>query len=413
MTSLPQNPDVIIVGAGTSGLSAASALKQKGKKALVLEADDHVGGRCITDASCFSMPFDRGGSWLHSAEINPLSKLAETHGFKLHKKYWISESVIIAGEHLYKEEVADYITYMDYMWDTIVEAGSSETNASIDQILPPSKWKDTAKLFIAQMLGGDFDVISPMDMAAYDDSDGDWLVEGGLGNFVKHLHSGVSVMLNCPVTKIDHSGSKVRVSTPRGTVEASHVILTVSVGVLASENIEFVPALPNRKLQAISDLPNGLLNKVGIEFNPKWQEASEGFMLDYHSCDEEYCSVLFGFYGGNLATGFTAGRFGAHLENEGDGAATEFCMQALRDAFGNDITKHILKTSETAWLNNPLTLGSYSYLSPGCKGAREALAESVDSKLHFAGEATMPSEFATVHGAYMSGKQAAGKVMET
>ena len=73
----PANPDVVVVGAGAAGLAAAKSLQMQGLEALVLEADDHVGGRCVTDAGTFSTPFDRGGSWLHSAAINPLARLAE------------------------------------------------------------------------------------------------------------------------------------------------------------------------------------------------------------------------------------------------------------------------------------------------------------------------------------------------
>lgn len=411
MTNLPQNPDAIVVGAGTAGLSAAQSLIKAGLDILVLEADDHVGGRCITDTSTFATPFDRGGSWLHSAEINPLAKLAANEGFSLHKTPWEWEHVIIEGKTLSNAEVADYARYMDAMWEVVDEAGSSDTSATIDSILPDSRWKDTAKHFIAQMLGGDYDVTTPFDIANYADSDGDWLVGGGLGNFVRHLHSDVPVMINCPVSTIDHSGNKIRVTTPKGTIETNHVIITVSVGVLAAENIEFTPALPNNKLQAISDLPNGLLNKVGIEFDPAWKAIHEGYMLDYHAGGDEFCSILFRFYNSELATGFAAGRFAAELENEGSGALTDFCFEALRAAFGNDVTKYIKRTSETAWNTNPNTFGAYSYALPGAPNARNLLAEPIDNRIFFAGEATMPNHFATVHGAYISGKSVAEKIM--
>ena len=152
---------------------------------------------------------------------------------------------------------------------------------------------------------------------------------------------------------------------------------------------------------------------MGIEFDSKWCEANEGYMLDYHVGGEEYCSILFGFYGSKLATAFTAGRFAAELENQGANATTQFCLQALRDTFGNDVTKYISGVKETHWWNNSYTLGSYSYLTPGYYGAREILAESLEDRVYFAGEATISSAFATVHGAYLSGKRAADEVAST
>ena len=198
--------------------------------------------------------------------------------------------------------------------------------------------------------------------------------------------------------------------TPEGTVQAKAVVVTVSTGVLAAERIEFSPALPPAKHAAISDLPMGLLNKVGFDFDPDWAGAHQGQMADHASGSDEFCTLLFGFFDTSLAVGFTAGRFGGQVEAAGPGAATDYCLQALRDIFGTDIDKYIRGSSETAWRGNPFTLGSYSYASPSCADARKVLAAPVDEKLFFAGEATMTDAYATVHGAYQSGLIVGGQV---
>jgi monoamine oxidase len=229
---------------------------------------------------------------------------------------------------------------------------------------------------------------------------------------VKALHKDVPVQLNCPVSRIDYSGPDVRLTTPLGTVSAKQVVLTVSTGVLAADSIRFVPSLPNSKIDAIDMLPNGLLNKVGIEFDLSWTKAVQGQMVEYLSSDTEYCSVLFGFFGTPLATGFVAGRFADTLEADGPGAATDYCLEGLRAVFGTDVVKSIHRTSETAWRGNATTDGSYSYAKPGGTPARETLAAPLADRLFFAGEATMKHTYSTVHGAYLSGKVAAAQVME-
>ena len=88
ITNSPSDPDVIIVGAGAAGLSAASALMEGGMSVVVLEAGSEVGGRCVTDNKTFGIPFDRGGTWMHSASINPLVPLAEKARFSIHKTEW-------------------------------------------------------------------------------------------------------------------------------------------------------------------------------------------------------------------------------------------------------------------------------------------------------------------------------------
>ena len=410
MKRLPTNPDVIVVGAGAAGLSAAKALQGRGFEVLVLEADDHVGGRCITDTSAFSTPFDRGGSWMHCAPINPLARLAEQAGDKLHKAPWDVTWAYADGQSLTEAEVAEYSLYQDQMWDEINKAGQGQKDVTVEAALPASRWKDTAKQWTTQMHAADADVTSAADVSRFEDAEGDWLVEGGLGAFIKRHHGDVAVRLNCPVTRIDYSGAGVLVETHQGTVSAGHVVVTVSTGVLAAENIQFHPALPAAKRSALEQLPMGLLNKVGFEFDPAWAGAHQGQLLDYGTGGDEFCTILFGFYETPLAVGFLAGRFADQVEAEGEGAASDYCLGALRDLFGADIDKSIRISSETAWRGCQHALGSYSYALPHGAGAREVLGQSIDEKIFFAGEATIPSAYATVHGAYQSGLKVAADI---
>ena len=65
----------------------------------------------------------------------------------------------------------------------------------------------------------------------------------------------------------------------------------------------------------------------------------------------------------------------------------------------------------TAWRADPCTLGSYSYARPGKTDARKVLAGALDKKLYFAGEATMPQAYSTVHGAFLSGQAVARQIL--
>ncbi|MFC6585113.1 NAD(P)-binding protein [Sulfitobacter aestuariivivens] len=85
MTPLRANPDVIVVGAGVAGLAAGAVLREAGLQVVVLEAAKHIGGRCVTDSAPFSVPFDKGASWLHAAPANPLARVAERTDARLHK----------------------------------------------------------------------------------------------------------------------------------------------------------------------------------------------------------------------------------------------------------------------------------------------------------------------------------------
>jgi len=405
------NQDVVIVGAGTAGLSAAKTLKKFGYSVIVLEAEAFVGGRCRTDNSTFKIPFDVGGSWLHSAKINPLARLAEKHGVCLHKENWDWTWIYSNGALLSPPQVKEYSKYHTSMWQEINKAGAEDIDQSVEETLPNSPWKKLVKNLIAPMLGADPDVVSSADVYQYADAKGDWLLAGGLGAFIKNLHSDVDVVINCPVSKIDYSGDGVKVESSAGSINAKYVILTVSTGVLAAEHIKFIPQLPKWKLEAINLLPTGLLNKIGLEFDTSWQGAQQGQVANYLVNDSDFCTINFGFYNTNLAVGFVAGRFAEQLENEGVGAATNFCLEGLKAIFGNNVTKYIHKTTETAWKGNLYTLGSYSYALPGSADARLLLSKTLADRLFFAGEATMLNAQATVHGAYLSGIEVAEKIV--
>src|SRR5580693_4742361 len=65
--------DVAIVGAGAAGIAAARKVAAAGRRYVLIEATDHIGGRCITDTKTFGVPYDRGAHWLYLPDTNPLT----------------------------------------------------------------------------------------------------------------------------------------------------------------------------------------------------------------------------------------------------------------------------------------------------------------------------------------------------
>jgi hypothetical protein len=76
--------DVIIVGAGATGIAAARRLVAARRKLAIFEASDRVGGRCFTDMRTFGIPYDRGAHWIHTPETNPLAKLGLKAGLDIY-----------------------------------------------------------------------------------------------------------------------------------------------------------------------------------------------------------------------------------------------------------------------------------------------------------------------------------------
>jgi monoamine oxidase len=104
---------------------------------------------------------------------------------------------------------------------------------------------------------------------------------------------------------------------------------------------------------------------------------------------------------------FFGGCFAAAMEDQGEAAMFAFAADELANILGNDVRNYIRPLAATAWQQDPWSRGSYSYALPGHADDRAILAQPVDDRLFFAGEATSPNDFSTAHGAYMSGLAAA------
>src|ERR1700737_881424 len=77
---LPREADIVVIGAGAAGIAAARRIQAANRKVIVVEASGQIGGRCLTDATSFEAPFDRGARWMHNPDTNPMIKLARTVG---------------------------------------------------------------------------------------------------------------------------------------------------------------------------------------------------------------------------------------------------------------------------------------------------------------------------------------------
>jgi monoamine oxidase len=75
--------DVIIVGAGIAGLSAAKELQHLNRSVLILEANNRIGGRAYVGyIGHDKVPIDYGGAWIHGIPTNPLTPLVDSMGFR-------------------------------------------------------------------------------------------------------------------------------------------------------------------------------------------------------------------------------------------------------------------------------------------------------------------------------------------
>jgi monoamine oxidase len=92
---------------------------------------------------------------------------------------------------------------------------------------------------------------------------------------------------------------------------------------------------------------------------------------------------------------------------DGANAAYARAIDQLLALFGAEVRKHLRPLTASDWAGTTTIGGAYSHALPGRASARLALAQPLDDRLFFAGEATHVTDFSTAHGAYQSGVRAA------
>jgi monoamine oxidase len=233
-------------------------------------------------------------------------------------------------------------------------------------------------------------------------------VAPGYGALVAHYGRGLPVALSTPVERIDWSGQRVVVDTPRGRFTSRAVIVNASTSALAADMIRFTPDLPVATRDAIESVPLGEAEKAAFrvkeELLAEFPRNAHVF-IEHHTM--EHMRVQVKPLGTPLIICWANGRFARQLMGQGRPAFLDFARETVRKAFGAEMLNGITATAMSDWLTDPYIRGGYSCALPGKAECRAVLREPVADRLFFAGETTHPTAFGTVHGSYEEGVAAA------
>jgi monoamine oxidase len=193
-------------------------------------------------------------------------------------------------------------------------------------------------------------------------------------------------------------------------VACQHVVVTLPLGVLQADVVTFDPPLPARKREAVERLGVWHVAKVVLLFDaPFWPEDMRGLFTDLDAQSwivpgwgrAHQTPMLRALLGGRAAERFET------TPNPVGKAVSELEM-----VFGVGLSRRLREGLFIGWGTDPWARTGYSYVPPGGRGLRAALAEPVGRVLLFAGEATHVVRPGTVHGAIESGERAAAEVLK-
>lgn len=460
---------------------------------ICLEARDRVGGRVYTDHKRNEI----GAAWVHGTElvngdgtneINPVYEFAREiipdDDFVKTMEFLVAHS---DGSELYAGE-----SLWDFLWEVLDKIKDSDlarahafkpTSISVNDYindnwnalfshLPKNAVSAVIKIVMEwqSYYATKWETTSIGSLAVDKEFKGDQLLikNGGysriLNHYLDHYNLRDKIKLNHPVNRIDRTdhGCTVYVQG-ESPIEADIVVVTVPLGVLKANQIEFNPPLPEEKQGSINRLGFGVYDKIFITFDKpiELDDNGNGFFdpkADVISIVPKANDDVNKYYlSAKLQTMNPAeielasshphrkyderdeGHIGIEMVNvskvaevpkvvmliygkaaldmeaiaDDKSALTQFAMSKLANAFPNCVIPNIVEIDATAWGKDPFSYGSFAHIPINSSGQdMEILSKPIDETIFFAGEATFYKHYSTVHGALISGRREYARIME-
>ncbi|XP_076850208.1 lysine-specific histone demethylase 2 [Brachyhypopomus gauderio] len=434
---------VLVIGAGASGLAAARQLQNFGLQVVVVEARERIGGRVWDDTS-LGVAVGRGAQIVNGCVNNPIALMCEQLSVKMHKLSERCELIQEGGQTT--DPAID--KRMDFHFNAILDVVSEwRKDKSQHQDVPlGGKIQEVCKTFLQEsgirfsdleekvlqfhLSNLEYACASPLDQVSarsWDHNEffaqftGDHtLLRRGYSTLLHQLAQGLDIHLNRPVQSIDYSGDIVKVTTSNGVQYTAHkVLVTVPLALLQKNTLLFSPPLPDRKVKAIHSLGAGVIEKIALQFPHRfWDRKIQGADYFGHVPPSPEKRGLFSVFYDMTPQGdqcvlmsVITGEALEMVRDLQDRQVVDLCMRVLRELFKEQEVPDPIKYFVTHWNKDMWSQMSYSFVKTGGSGeAYDIIAEDVQGKVFFAGEATNRHFPQTVTGSYLSGVREASKM---
>jgi monoamine oxidase len=246
------------------------------------------------------------------------------------------------------------------------------------------------------------------------EGEGDYAVLDGYDCLPKFLAQGLEVRLEHVVSQVEYDSSGVSLTLESGeSLRGEAVIVTVPLGILKTDKPEFSPPLPPNKLEAIRAIGFSPMLKLMYTFSEPIFPRGITYVYGRGNPPCWWSSSLIHEHASSFnVTGFVTGDWAQELLHlVSDQAMLEYGLHTLRTDLRRaklEPTRMLVKN----WSADPFSLGGYSFTPVHAAKAREVLAQSVQNRVFFAGEATASNAHAgSVHGAFSSGERVAQELL--
>lgn len=426
----PAQLPIIVVGAGTAGLSCAGILHAAGRQVLVLEAQSRIGGRVHSETHATDV-FDLGASWIHGINNNPIWELTQQHHIATTVFNYIESDFYHAGGQAFSTaEQQTFLHYIEQIENKLKHSHAATAYHAIQTILKDlavpegsfnqAQLNQLALAFFERFANDPFATTLAelstnfAEFEGYFEGD-EVIFPKGYMQIIEVLARGLHIQTETQIKQIIRHAEHVELVDQHGqSYFASQVVVATALGVLKKQDIQFSPALPHDLQHAIENFGFGSFNKVFLQFEqplPFQHHQAHNSIFYFHKNTCYNILDLSQVYQKPTYLMLFGGPQSEWIDQASDQEVWQLIHQSLTANF-TDIPEHAQHMIITRWGSDAYTHGSFSFPLPQHTAAiTQAFYQPIDQQLYFAGEHCEERFAGTVHGAYLSGQQTAERVL--
>ncbi|KAJ5678207.1 uncharacterized protein N7477_003840 [Penicillium maclennaniae] len=440
---------VAILGGGMAGISTAQALHNASVHDFaILEYRDTIGGRAWhvpfgEDQDGKPYTIEMGANWVQGlgnpgGPQNPIWTLAQKYHLKTH--YSDYDNISTYNEHGYKDYSHLLEKYDDAYDIANMRAGEILSQNLQDQSaqsgLALAGWNPKKHDMEAQAVDWwkwDFeDNFTPLESSlvfgcagdnltsnTFSDHDNFVTDQRGFNILIKEMASTFlkkndpRLNLNTQVEEIEYSEDGVTIHNSDGScVSAAYAICTFSLGVLQNDAVKFTPKLPDWKQEAIQKFTMGTYTKIFMQFNETFWPTDTQYFLYADPTTRGWYPIFQSLSmpeflpNSNIMFVTVTNEFSWRAERQGDERTKAEIMEVLRKMWPDKNIPEPTSFLFPRWSTEPWSYGSYSNWPPSTTLEMHENLRANNDRLWYAGEATSPTYFGFLHGAWFEGQDA-------
>ena len=413
--------DCIVLGAGIAGLAAARTLAEAGRRVLVLEAQDRVGGRMHTlHIPGLQRPVELGAEFVHGRPPELLALLDEA-GLSIVEGEGRQLCYLHGAVSPCPEDGGAW-SLLDGMQAVVESRGDMSFDSYLAQADAEEEDKRRARNYVEGFNAAEAALIGIAGLAhqqaAEDAIEGDRVarVERGYQALAAYVRdcaaaAGAVVLLRSPVVRVQWQPGSCSVAAKSGqSWRADLLICALPLGVVQDSPALFDPQ-PETALKAAAMLRAGAVERIVYQFHERWWAAEHP---DMHFLFAEGAAPATWWTTAPVESPLLTGWAGGPRARRamGSAALAREGLQTLERLFDRPLQALFVAAHYHDWQSDEYARGAYSYAPAGAVKVAAMLAEPVADTLLFAGEHTDTTGHpGTVHGALRSGLRAAQQAL--